>query len=210
MEMIVAQSSVRYFFFVLETMNDIPAESSEGAAANFLAQKSALERQFQHYLDQSTPYTQYRWIGTVVLMLLFLLRVVFAEGWYIVCYALGIYILNLFLAFLTPKFDPAMEMDTQENEVEEGPTLPMKADEEFKPFIRRLPEFKFWYSVTKATTIAFVCSFFRIFDIPVFWPILLVYFCILFAITMRRQIRHMVKYKYIPFDLGKKNYRNNK
>lgn len=59
-------------------------------------------------------------------------------------YALGIYLLNLFLAFLTPKFDPSLEMDTKENEMEEGPSLPTKADEEFKPFIRRLPEFKFW------------------------------------------------------------------
>jgi len=28
--------------------------------------------------------------------------------------------------------------------VEEGPMLPMRSDEEFKPFVRRLPEFKFW------------------------------------------------------------------
>jgi hypothetical protein len=64
----------------------------------------------------------------------------------------------------------------------------------------------------------------------VYWPILLVYFLLLFALTMRRQIeyvydyvqcfylsdksrhicyweltrRHMIKYKYIPFDLGRK------
>ena len=36
-------------------------------------------------------------------------------------------------------------MDIAENEAEEGPSLPTQADEEFKPFIRRLPEFKFWY-----------------------------------------------------------------
>lgn len=29
---------------------------------------------------------------------------------------------------------------------------------------------------------------------------------ILFSITMKRQIKHMIKYKYIPFDLGKKRY----
>lgn len=33
------------------------------------------------------------------------------QGWYIVTYALGIYHLNLFIAFLTPKIDPAMEYD---------------------------------------------------------------------------------------------------
>ena len=47
----------------------------------------------------------------------------------------------MFLAFLSPKFDPALEDEMDD----EGPSLPTKADEEFKPFIRRLPEFKFWY-----------------------------------------------------------------
>ncbi|ORZ13978.1 putative Golgi membrane protein [Absidia repens] len=186
-------------------MNDIAGET-EGASNHILQQKTLLERKFQHVLDEVTPFTQYRWISTVVLLVLFMMRIILAEGWYIVTYALGIYILNLFLAFLTPKFDPSMEMDTQENEMEEGPSLPVKNDEEFKPFIRRLPEFKFWYSVTKATVISLFCSFFRIFDIPVYWPILLVYFCVLFAITMRRQIKHMIKYRYIPFDLNKRQY----
>lgn len=53
---------------------------------------------------------------------------------YIVTYALGIYNLNLFLGFLTPQIDPESE----------GPVLPSKADEEFRPFVRKLPEFKFW------------------------------------------------------------------
>lgn len=116
----------------------------------------------------------------------------------------GIYLLNMFLAFLTPKFDPSLE---QEEEDEEGPTLPTRNDEEFRPFIRRLPEFKFWYASTKATAIALVCSFVPALDIPVFWPILLIYFCLLFALTMRRQIQHMIRYKYVPFDFGKRKYK---
>jgi hypothetical protein len=57
-------------------------------------------------------------------------------------YALGIYLLNVFLAFLTPKFDPALEQEL--NDEDDGPTLPTRGDDEFRPFIRRLPEFKFW------------------------------------------------------------------
>ena len=49
-------------------------------------------------------------------------------------------------------------------------------------------------------------TLFRIFDIPVFWPILLLYWLVLLFITMRRQIRHMIKYRYIPFSTGKKVY----
>jgi len=61
--------------------------------------------------------------------------------------------------------------------------------EEFRPFIRRLPEFKFWLSATKATLLALLATTTRATDIPVYWPILLVYFFTLFGLTMRRQIQ---------------------
>ena len=47
----------------------------------------------------------------------------------------------------------------------------------------------FRYSGTKAVVIAMICTFFEAFNIPVFWPILVMYFIILFVITMKRQIR---------------------
>ena len=78
-------------------------------------------------------------------------------------------------------------------------------------------------SSTRATLVALFCTFSEVFDVPVYWPILVVYFFVLFALTMRRQIqlvifllfqkkllivillcRHMIKYKYIPFDIGRK------
>jgi len=57
----------------------------------------------------------------------------------LVCYSLGIYLLNLFLAFLTPKFDPSLEQELADQESEEGTSggLPTKQDDEFRPFIRR-------------------------------------------------------------------------
>jgi hypothetical protein len=39
--------------------------------------------------------------------------------------------------------------------------------------------------------------------VPVFWPILLMYWVVLFFITMKRQIRHMIKHRYLPFSMGK-------
>jgi len=84
--------------------------------------------------------------------------------------------------------------------------LPTKQDEEFRPFIRRLPEFKFWHNATRAVVISLVASFIEACDIPVFWPVLVVYWIILFTLTMRRQIQHMIKYRYIPFTLGKTRY----
>merc|ERR1719323_2820952 len=159
---------------------------------------------YQLMLDRWTPHTVSRWIFTIALIVAFLLRIVFKQGWYIVTYALAIYHLNLLLAFLTPKIDPAMAQ--LEAEEDDGLELPTKQNDEFRPFIRRLPEFKFWYSATKATVIAFGCTFFEFFNIPVFWPILVMYFITLFCITMKRQIKPMIRYRYIPFTFGKPKF----
>ncbi len=99
-----------------------------------------------------------------------------------VVYSLGIYLLNLFLAFLSPKFDPALEQDEGMESGNAG-SLPTKEDQEFRPFVRRLPEFKFWFSATNAILISFFCSWFELFNLPVFWPVLVVYWLILFGLT---------------------------
>ncbi|KAL7072053.1 hypothetical protein ACQ4LE_008455 [Meloidogyne hapla] len=160
---------------------------------------NSLGVKYQYYLDRLTPYTSIRWVIAVSLILIFVWRVIVLQGFYIVTYALFIYYLNLFLAFLTPKIDPAMEFD----EDDEGPVLPKSNSEEFRPFMRRLPEFKFWLSTMKSTLIAFTCTFFELFDVPVFWPILVMYFIVLTCLTMKRQIMHMIRYRYIPFTTGK-------
>ncbi|KAI5778954.1 retrieval of early ER protein Rer1 [Geopyxis carbonaria] len=169
------------------------------------AQTSRFTRAYQAHLDKSVPFVAYRWIGTGVILLLFMGRIVLAQGWYIVAYTLGIYLLNLFLAFLTPKFDPSLEQD---EDMEGGgqSTLPTKRDEEFRPFIRRLPEFKFWHNATAAIGFGFICTWINACDIPVFWPVLVIYWIILFTLTMRRQIQHMIKYRYVPFTFGKTRY----
>jgi len=101
----------------------------------------------------------------------------------LVAYTLGIYLLNIFLAFISPKFDPSLEQDEGMEDGTSG--LPTKQDDEFRPFVRRLPEFKFWYSATRAIVIAILCSFFTVFDLPVFWPVLVVYWFILFVLTSK-------------------------
>eukprot|EP01083_Nonionella_stella_P216057 777106_1 len=159
----------------------------------------SLRRRSQILLDKSTPHSLLRWIGFALLALLYLLRVWFLQGFYIVTYGLGIYLLNLFIGFLQPQDD--MESN-------DGPSLPVyggqENEPEFQPFIRRVPEFKFWWSATKAVIISMFMTLFSIFDIPVFWPILLLYFIVLFTITMKRQIEHMIKHSYIPCDCFKK------
>jgi len=183
-------------------MQDVLEPADSGAKGGLLQRgASATSRVFQQWLDKVTPYTAGRWVFCLVCVGVFLARIVLLQGWYIVCYALFIYHLNLFLAFLTPKIDPAYVSDD-----DDGTALPTSANEEFRPFMRRLPEFKFWYSMTKSTIISICLTFFEVFNIPVFWPILVMYFITLFCITMKRQIKHMIKYRYLPFSFGKPRY----
>eukprot|EP00123_Amoebidium_parasiticum_P009098 comp19239_c0_seq1/m.22013 comp19239_c0_seq1/g.22013 ORF comp19239_c0_seq1/g.22013 comp19239_c0_seq1/m.22013 type:complete len:195 (-) comp19239_c0_seq1:326-910(-) len=175
-------------------------EDDKGTPVNNTA--LAMQRRYRKFLDDAVPHVGARWASTLGLLVLFGLRIFWLQGWFIVTYALAIYLLNLFIAFLSPRFEPAMHEDEEDG----GPSLPTKADEEFKPFVRRLPEFKFWESATRATLIALGCTLFKMFDVPVFWPILVLYFCVLFAVTMKKQIAHMIRYKYLPFTTGKKKY----
>ncbi|KII95651.1 hypothetical protein PLICRDRAFT_26046 [Plicaturopsis crispa FD-325 SS-3] len=194
-------------------MMDPSSDPSSTPLSAPLALLHQAQRKHQAILDRWTPFVLHRWLATAGLAAVFMLRIVLSQGWYID--ALAIYILNLLLAFLQPRFDPSLRADLAaegieeggsdgEEEVGAGRSSANDGDDEFRPFVRRLPEWQFWLSSTRATAIALLCTLSSAFDVPVYWPILLVYFCVLFALTMRRQIQHMIKYKYVPFDIGRK------
>ena len=159
----------------------------------------------QHLLDRATPFVAIRWSANAVLVILFFLRIVWLQGFYIIAYGLGIFLLNQFILFLTPKQDPSLR-DIDDAEGDHIPRLPTRSTDEFRPFMRRLPEFKFWYTAFKALIISLLLTLFSIFDVPVFWPVLVIYFFTLFFLTMRQRIAHMIQYKYIPFTHGKVKY----
>mgnify|MGYP004702005333 FL=1 len=162
---------------------------------------------YRYYLDRSVPKVKERWLVEFCLLVVFLLRVILGKGWYVVCYVLAIFMLNMLLGFLSPRFDPSAQDDLRSDEQEAGlGSEDMKKNEDFRPFLRRLPEFHFWYLSFNATLLSIFCTVFRTLDIPVFWPILVIYFVVLFVLTMRRQIQHMIKFRYIPFDIGKKRF----
>ena len=192
----------------LEGVNELPHDVSHPPSTAY-SSWSRVYRRYQHFLDSIVQRRYFRWSLLLSLSLLYVIRIYFLEGWHIVTYALAIYILNLFILFLSPKIDPAMdEWDLEDDWGEsEGPQLPLSSDQEFRPFVRRLPEFNFWLSSTKALLIALFCTCFSIFNIPVFWPILVIYFILLFVLTMKRQIRHMIKFRYLPFTHGKTVYK---
>ncbi len=183
----------------MNSLNDDGDSSNQNVISKFYSSYSSRS---QRILDKITPFHSSRWIVNTILTIYFMYRVVTLQGFYIIAYILGIFLLNQFILFLTP-----VVIEDLEDE-EDEPHLPTKSDEEFRPFMRRLPEFKFWYTSYKSIVISIICTFFEIFDIPVFWPILVMYFITLFVVTMKRQIRHMIKHRYVPFTYGKVRYQN--
>ena len=162
-----------------------------------------VDRLIQYYLDRITPFASFRWLLNLFLLFSVFLRIILLQGFYVIAYGLGIFLLNQFILFLTPKQESMVDEDDDDAD---RLHLPTKSDEEFRPFIRRLPEFKFWYATFKALIISLILTLFSIFDIPVLWPMLLIYFFILFVLTMRQRLLHMIRYKYVPFTYGKVRY----
>ncbi|KAF8820777.1 putative RER1 protein [Cardiosporidium cionae] len=156
----------------------------------------SIARLLSQQLDKSTVYIKSRWFMFFFLFAILFVRIIVLRAFYIVGYGFGLYVLNLFLAFISPPLDPETETYI----------LPVRDSEEFRPFIRRLPEFKFWLSSIKSVVCSIFITFFTFLDIPVYWPLLALYFILLFILTMKEQIRRMIKYRYVPFSWGKQSY----
>lgn len=114
---------------------------------------SSASLSFQHFLDKTTPYLLYRWIAFFFIAVLYVVRVYLVEGFYVISYALGIYLLNLLIGFLSPQVDPELQ------DLSDGPTLPTRETDEFRPFVRRLPEFKFWYVLCQFLCFVYFAAF---------------------------------------------------
>lgn len=63
----------------------------------------SIARKWQYILDKSSPHVVYRWVMFAVVLSLYILRVYLVNGWYIVTYGLGIYLLNQLIGFLSPQ-----------------------------------------------------------------------------------------------------------
>jgi hypothetical protein len=194
--------------FNIPSAEAVSVGEQTSGVTGFAKFRRACENRWQSLLDTLSPQTPLRWGILVFVVIVYILRVYYTEGFHIVTYGLGIFMLNLLIGFLTPLDETQFEHDDDGT----GDILPTEAkdDTEYKPFVRRLPEFKFWYACVKAIFVAIMMTFFPIFDIPVFWPILLIYFFVLFALTMKKQLLHAWKHNYNPCNpcgWGKKNYK---
>ncbi len=111
-------------------------------------------------------------------ILFFVLRMVITDGYFAVAYLLGFYIVQNVILFLTPLGLPSIEEEDEDEEVFDIPeniTLE-KNDDESKPVIRKLGEFVLWKKLSFFTLLSVFATFFKALDLPVFWPLLLMYF----------------------------------
>ena len=169
-----------------------------------LSEKNIFEKISVYYNiinDKIIIYPLERWLVTSILLLIYVIRVVLTRGYACLTYCIGIHILNSFIGFISPLEDP------EEFELNKDDSfLPQKNNEEYKPFYRKVKEFTFWNRVSMTLLVSIFLTFFKGFDIPVFWPLLLVYFFLIFGLVMKRQIQHMIKYHYLPWDYAKTKY----
>ena len=158
----------------------------------------------QMYIDKIVPKKTYRWIFAGVCFLVYIIRILFIQTHHLITYCLSLYLLHGLITFLTPKND---EIPDIFDDVDVDFEFPANIDNEFRPFIRRLPEFQFWVMFLKLVGAAFVATFFDFLDIPAYVPILFVYFGLILVLTIRNMLRHMKKYKYNPFFESKKYFK---
>jgi len=184
--------------------NEEEKKSSSDINNISLDQKSFFQKMDIYYnsiKDKIIIYKAQRWGVVAFLAVFYFIRMFRTKGYYALTYCIGIHFLNSFIGFISPLDDP------EEDQLNNGDSyLPQKNNEEFRPFQRKVKEYSFWSMMFWTFLIAIPMTFFEAFNIPVFWPLLLVYFILIFFLIMRRQIKHMIKYNYLPWDTGKKNY----
>ena len=160
-----------------------------------------ITRKHQVLMDRWTIFPKERWVAIFVSLLVFLLRVYQTQGYAVVTYLLGLFYLNQIMLYLTPLVDPE-EQDFEDREN----ILPVRDNDEFKGFQRKIQEFVLWKKLIHANLLCTFLTLFGFFDFPIFWPLLVFYFVFMTTFLCRYKIEHMIRYRYIPFDFGKKSY----
>lgn len=72
----------------------------EEEIAGFAAKFSS---KWQYLLDNASPHITIRWIVFAGSLLLYFFRLYLANGWFIVTYGLGIFLLSQSIGFLSPQ-----------------------------------------------------------------------------------------------------------
>ena len=182
--------------------NIVMADPSISSPNSTLPEKLKVARKdfnvkFQRFMDSIVPFTIPRWAVFAVVLLLFYIRILWFEAFYVIAYGVSVHMLYLLVLVITPMSDP----DENSNDV----SLPM-SEREHRPFVPKVGEFVVWRSMMKVLGIGFFLTLFSFLDIPVFWPILVFYFVTLFAVQVGGRVKHMLKHNYVPWNKPKNQF----
>ncbi|KAG9391195.1 Retrieval of early ER protein Rer1 [Carpediemonas membranifera] len=161
-----------------ETLPDLVRSLSEEAVATY-----------RQVMAMSLPMKKERWLVAAALSAIFFLRVLIARKWVFIAYCLSIYLLSRLLLFVTPNVDPE---DSPSN------SLPTYENDEYRPFVSRLSEFRFWQRYIEAQIVALFLTLTTLTNIPVVWQMLVIYFVLLAGFSLTREISRMRRFKYAP------------
>jgi hypothetical protein len=156
--------------------------------------KTELSMKLESLILRTKPYLLYRWLLFLVFAVVFLLRLTLGHRFYTIGYIAGIYLVNCLVLFVSPKLDP---------DLYGRDALPTVGDGDYRPFVRKLPEFIFWRRCFITVVVAHLATLFKLLDPPVYGPLLLVYFLFVAALNFRSRIAHMIRNRYLPFDADK-------
>lgn len=109
------------------------------------------------------------------------------------------------ILYVTPQEIPTIDEEGDEEMYDIPNSVNLRhSSDNSKPIIRKLSEFLLWKKLTLFSVLAFLSTFIEFMDLPVFWPILLIYFVFATFNVGLRQYRHMQKYGYSLRDFFKK------
>lgn len=157
----------------------------------------------QILMDKLSPCLKLRWAITGIIVAIYIIRIAIVRKYAVITYFSGIYLLHNFILFATPNDDsiPDPFSDNYTGEITH-PTI----DNDFKPYVRKLPEYSFWLFSTGFICTAFFLTLFDFTDIPVFTPLLIFYFIFIFLITGVKMYYNSRLFKYNIFSAKKQGF----
>lgn len=140
-------------------------------------------RAFRRCSQRLASYVVCRWSLFAVGAVMFVVRIYTTRSWYIVAYVLGMVLLNNILGVLYPQINPDAERLR-------GPSMPRHLfRRSSRERVQHLREFPCWVSSQKWLLVSFGLTLFRLFDVPVFAPILAAYFVVVLVLSLWRGLR---------------------
>ncbi len=106
-----------------------------------------LRNYFRNRIDSYVIFKKERWAFYAGVLLFFIGRMLWTQGFFAICYLYGFYVLQNVILFITPSGLPSIQ-EEEENEdviydIPENATLE-KNEDSSKPVIRKLGEFNLW------------------------------------------------------------------